>query len=86
LFHNPKFFFAKLINPQLTNARHVFMVRVWMSLSSQKLTSFMAQMDCWWNRAVEEQAIDRVHRIGQEHTVQVTQFIVSSFYYILTSY
>ncbi len=28
-------------------------------------------LDPWWNPAVEEQAIDRVHRIGQEKTVFV---------------
>ncbi|KAI9119451.1 hypothetical protein K1719_009327 [Acacia pycnantha] len=33
-------------------------------------------MDPWWNPAVEEQAIMRIHRIGQKRTVQVRRFIV----------
>lgn len=33
-------------------------------------------MDPWWSFAVEAQAIDRVHRMGQEEEVRVTRFIV----------
>jgi len=33
-------------------------------------------MDPWWSFAVEAQAIDRVHRMGQEDEVMVTRFIV----------
>lgn len=31
--------------------------------------------DPWWNPAVEDQATDRAHRIGQQHTVQVIRLI-----------
>jgi len=33
-------------------------------------------MDPWWSFAVEAQAIDRVHRMGQETEVKVVRFIV----------
>jgi DNA repair protein RAD5 len=33
-------------------------------------------MDPWWSFAVEAQAIDRVHRMGQERAVRVTRFVV----------
>jgi len=33
-------------------------------------------LDPWWNPAIEEQAIDRVHRLGQTKPVQITRFIV----------
>jgi DNA repair protein RAD5 len=35
-------------------------------------------MDPWWSFAVESQAIDRVHRMGQESEVKVTRFIVEN--------
>ena len=33
-------------------------------------------MDPWWSFAVEAQAIDRVHRMGQEDEVRVVRFVV----------
>jgi DNA repair protein RAD5 len=33
-------------------------------------------MDPWWSFAVEAQAIDRVHRMGQQDEVKVFRFIV----------
>jgi DNA repair protein RAD5 len=33
-------------------------------------------MDPWWNCSVENQAIDRVHRLGQDKPVHVKRFII----------
>ncbi|GAA5986669.1 hypothetical protein JCM10908_003851 [Rhodotorula pacifica] len=33
-------------------------------------------MDTWWNSAVENQAIDRIHRFGQTREVYVTRFLI----------
>ncbi|CUM49858.1 DNA repair protein RAD5 [Debaryomyces fabryi] len=34
-------------------------------------------MDPWWSPSVEDQAIDRIHRIGQNLNVKVTRFIMA---------
>ena len=36
---------------------------------------YVIHMDPWWNPAVEDQASDRVHRIGQERPVTVYRIV-----------
>ncbi|EQC31359.1 hypothetical protein SDRG_10961 [Saprolegnia diclina VS20] len=38
--------------------------------------SVVVLLDPWWNPALEDQAIDRVHRLGQEHDVIVKKYVV----------
>ena len=40
-----------------------------------QFTNYVFLFDRWWNPAVEDQAINRAHRIGQQHPVTVTRFI-----------
>lgn len=35
-------------------------------------------MDPWWSPGMEDQAIDRIHRIGQQQTVKVVRFIIDN--------
>ena len=37
--------------------------------------SYVVLFDPWWNPAVEAQAIDRTHRIGQKSTVIAYRFV-----------
>jgi SNF2 family DNA or RNA helicase len=38
--------------------------------------SYVFHIEPWWNPAVENQATDRAHRIGQEKAVQVYRYII----------
>ncbi|WUR05070.1 DNA repair protein RAD16 [Vairimorpha necatrix] len=35
-------------------------------------------MDLWWNPAVEEQAMDRIHRIGQHRPIRIHRIIIQN--------
>jgi SNF2 family DNA or RNA helicase len=39
---------------------------------------YVVHLDPWWNPAVEDQATDRAHRIGQTRAVTVVRLVVSS--------
>src|SRR5439155_17036871 len=40
-----------------------------------QFANYVFLFDRWWNPAVEDQAINRAHRIGQKETVFVTRFL-----------
>jgi DNA repair protein RAD5 len=33
-------------------------------------------LDCWWNTSTEDQAVDRIHRLGQTRPVHVHRFLI----------
>ncbi len=43
-----------------------------------QFANYVFLFDRWWNPAVEDQAINRAHRIGQRHPVTVTRFLSSN--------
>lgn len=40
------------------------------------MANHVFMMDTWWNEAIEQQAIDRVHRLGQNKPVWVTRYVI----------
>ena len=55
----------------------VFLISLKAGGTGLNLTSadMVIHFDPWWNPAVEDQATDRAHRIGQEKTVQVIKLV-----------
>eukprot|EP01117_Protostelium_nocturnum_P010843 TRINITY_DN3910_c0_g1_i2.p1 TRINITY_DN3910_c0_g1~~TRINITY_DN3910_c0_g1_i2.p1 ORF type:complete len:1477 (+),score=578.58 TRINITY_DN3910_c0_g1_i2:294-4433(+) len=38
--------------------------------------NYLFFLDCWWNPQIEQQAIDRIHRIGQERAVKIVRMTI----------
>jgi SNF2 family DNA or RNA helicase len=57
--------------------RNLFLISLKAGGTGLNLTSAdtVIMYDTWWNPAVEEQAADRAHRMGQKNTVQVIRLI-----------
>ena len=55
----------------------VFLISLKAGGTGLNLTSakFVMHMDPWWNPAIEDQATDRAHRIGQKNVVEVIKLI-----------
>src|SRR5204863_4946048 len=43
-----------------------------------QFTNYVFLFDRWWNPAVEDQAINRAHRLGQKDPVFVTRFVTEN--------
>lgn len=67
----------KLVNKFNNGHSDVFLISLKAGGSGLNLTSadVVIHFDPWWNPAVEEQATDRVHRIGQKNSVQVIKLL-----------
>jgi SNF2 family DNA or RNA helicase len=69
---------AKLLNvSRKMNKTKVFLISIKAGGVGLNLTEadYVFILDPWWNPAVEQQAIDRTHRIGQTKNVFIYKFI-----------
>lgn len=67
----------KLVKEFNTNNNKVFLISLKAGGTGLNLTSakIVVHFDPWWNPAVEDQASDRAHRIGQKSVVNVIKLI-----------
>ena len=68
---------VKLVEEFNTNNNKVFLISLKAGGTGLNLTSanIVVHFDPWWNPAVEDQASDRAHRIGQKNIVDVIKLI-----------
>ncbi|MBN2797363.1 MAG: DEAD/DEAH box helicase [Clostridia bacterium] len=68
---------GQLVNDFNTSAVPVFLISLKAGGTGLNLTSAdtVIHFDPWWNPAVEDQATDRAHRIGQENKVHVIKIV-----------
>ena len=68
---------VKLVEEFNTNNNKVFLISLKAGGTGLNLTSanIVVHFDPWWNPAVEDQASDRAHRIGQKNVVNVIKLI-----------
>ena len=66
-----------LVNNFNQGENSVFLISLMAGGTGLNLTSadIVIHFDPWWNPAVEDQATDRAHRIGQENVVEVIKII-----------
>ena len=48
-----------------------------MRRSSVTAANHVFLLDCWWNSATEDQAVDRCHRVGQTREVTVHRYLIN---------
>ncbi len=65
------------VNAFQNNGCQVFLIQIKAGGFGLNLTAadYVMILDPWWNPAVEEQAINRAHRIGQDKKVMIYRFI-----------
>ncbi|MDA3779612.1 MAG: C-terminal helicase domain-containing protein [Bacteroidales bacterium] len=71
---------AQIQNFQDKDSINVFLIQIKAGGVGLNLTAadYVFIIDPWWNPAVEEQAINRAHRIGRDGKVMVYRFITSN--------
>lgn len=67
----------ELVNKFNNDLTNIFLISLKAGGTGLNLTSadIVIHFDPWWNPAVEEQATDRAHRIGQKNVVEVIKLI-----------
>ena len=69
----------KMVNEFNEGDKNIFLISLKAGGTGLNLTSadIVIHFDPWWNPAVEDQATDRAHRIGQKNVVEVIKLISS---------